>query len=474
MRTWLAVMAAALMVFSTPVMAQATLHDSSAFVSLLDLVRTSANGWSVRLREFATSLFWSLALIQFVWTFGQLVLKDADFGELFTELIRYVMVIGFFASLLMYSTVWAEAIVNSFRQAGASAAGVGVQLHPGDVFGMGVKFGEMMLDVSLSDPLTAFVAALAAVIVILCFTFIAAFEAITLAESYVVINASVLFMAFGGSQWTREYAISILRWSLSVGAKLFVLTLLVGLIVESARHWQVAYRHDQASTLTLLGLSLLCAVMAKTIPEYMQGLIQGVSPGGGSVLGGMAAAAAAGGVAGAAYVASKMGAANLLSGGSGGIANAISSSLSGGGAGGGSSPSMMEAASRGSSSSAPSGPPWRLGGGAAPGPSPSSPSTPPVSPSGLSRSGSKVGGMAHAAAAGAVRTAGVAASMAVPGMEGSESLSVGPPPTPPETELPQSTPENIIRPESPAEAPEPAIDTMSSLKEALNNKGTRT
>lgn len=467
MRPLLAIVAVAVMAFSMPVMAQATLHDSSAFVGLLDLIRTSSNGWSMRLREFATSLFWSLALIQFVWTFGQLVLKQADYGELFAELIRYIMVIGFFASLLMYSTVWAEAIINSFRQAGASAAGVGVQLHPGDVFGMGVKFAETVSDVEMWNPVTATVAALASIIVLLCFTFIAAFMAITLAESYVVINASVIFMALGATQWTREYAISILRWSLSVGAKLFVLTLIIGLITESARHWQMAYRHDQASTLTLLGLALLCAIMSKTIPEYIQGLIQGVSPGGGSVIGGMAAAAAAGGVAGAAFVASKLGAANLLSGGSGsggGIASAIGSSLFGGG---GSAPSMMNS-SGGTRSSGPSGSPSKLGGGAAPGPAPSSTSP---KPSGTGGSGSKIGGMAHAAAAGAVKTAGVAASMAVPGMEGSESWSVGAPPAPPEMDI--STPENIIRPaEGVAEAP--VVDTMSSLKEALNEKGMRT
>ena len=62
----------------------------------------------------------------------------------------------------------------------------------------------------------------------MCFTFIAALVFVTLVEAYVIINAAVLFMGFGGSQWTREYALAPIRYAVAVGAKLFVLTLIVG------------------------------------------------------------------------------------------------------------------------------------------------------------------------------------------------------------------------------------------------------
>jgi hypothetical protein len=82
--------------------------------------------------------------------------------------------------------------------------------------------------------------------------------------------------------------------------------------------------------------------------------------------------------------------------------------------------------------------------------------------------------MAHAAAEMGIKTFGTASSIAVPGMEGAESLSVGPPPSPPDLDgvSVSDTPENIIRPaaNSPVEQA-PAVDTMSSLQEALNNRG---
>jgi hypothetical protein len=96
--------------------------------------------------------------------------------------------------------------------------------------------------------------------------------------------------------------------------------------------------------------------------------------------------------------------------------------------------------------------------------------------------------MAHVAAEMGIKTFGTAASIAVPGMEGSESLSVGPPPSPPG--VPDlggaseslETPDNIIRPASaasgsvepvaePMEAAPKAIHTMADLQNALNNRG---
>ncbi|EHS7216890.1 P-type conjugative transfer protein TrbL, partial [Salmonella enterica] len=283
----------------------ADLHDpSGSFTGLLDLVKNSAAQWDGKLRGYAKTLFWLLASIQFVWTFMPLVFRQADFGEIVGELIRFILVIGFFYALLLFSADWADKVVDSFRTAGASAAGLGTsQIRPGDIFGTSIELANTIGDVETWNPLTATMVALAGLLVLLCFAFIAAFMGLTIIESYVVINASVLFMGFGASQWTREYALAIVRYAVSVGAKLFVLTLIVGLIVDSAKTWQAAYNHDDASMWTMVGLALVCAYLAKTIPELVAGMISGTSMGGGSAIGGMAAAGAAGAAAAIATIA---------------------------------------------------------------------------------------------------------------------------------------------------------------------------
>ena len=381
----------------------ADLHDpSGSFTGLLDLVKNSAAQWDGKLRGYAKTLFWLLASIQFVWTFMPLVFRQADFGEIVGELIRFILVIGFFYALLLFSAEWADKVVDSFRTAGASAAGLGTsQIRPGDIFGPSIELANTIGDVETWNPLTATMVALAGLLVLLCFAFIAAFMGLTIIESYVVINASVLFMGFGASQWTREYALAIVRYAVSVGAKLFVLTLIVGLIVDSAKTWQAAYNHDDASMWTMVGLALVCAYLAKTIPELVAGMISGTSMGGGSAIGGMAAAGAAGAAAAIATIATAGAAAPAAAGalgaagsggaagagglGGGGLAAAINSSFAGGSApaaaatGGGGAASGLgastggQAAAKGASSAG-----ARVGGSAAPqspGPAPQQPSS---------------------------------------------------------------------------------------------------
>lgn len=335
--------------FTTEANAAANLHDpSGSYNGLLDLVKNSALTWDAKLRVYAIRVFWLLATIQLVWTFFPLVFKQADFGEIVGELIRFIMVIGFFYALLLFSADWAEAVVNSFRQAGASAAGLGsTGIRPGDVFATAVDLANTIGNVETWNPLTAVLLSLAALVVLLCFAFIAAFMGLTIIESYIVINASTLFMGFGASQWTREYALAIVRYAVSVGAKLFVLTLIVGLISDSSKGWAAAYNADadDASMWTMVGLSLACAYLAKTIPEIVAAMISGSSAGGGSSLGGMTATAIAGAAAAAATIATAGAAAPAVVGaaapaaagtgglGAGGLAAAINSSFTGAGAG---------------------------------------------------------------------------------------------------------------------------------------------
>lgn len=485
----------------------ADLHDpSGSFTGLLDLVKNSAAQWDGKLRGYAKTLFWLLASIQFVWTFMPLVFRQADFGEIVGELIRFILVIGFFYALLLFSADWADKVVDSFRTAGASAAGLGTsQIRPGDIFGTSIELANTIGDVETWNPLTATMVALAGLLVLLCFAFIAAFMGLTIIESYVVINASVLFMGFGASQWTREYALAIVRYAVSVGAKLFVLTLIVGLIVDSAKTWQAAYNHDDASMWTMVGLALVCAYLAKTIPELVAGMISGTSMGGGSAIGGMAAAGGIGG---------------------GGLAAAINSSFAGGSApaaaatGGSGAASGLgastggQAAAKGASSAG-----ARVGGSAAPqspGPAPQQPSsgvqqaakqagkaaqggdddkgqqtaagaqTPPAGNADASASSSapsasaqspaaqagegqgeaKSGVSGHQIASGITRGAGILSAIAVPGMEGAAGLSLGagaPQPVPgsgadadgsmaPSSAPSSAEPQNVIRPAEPSPA----------------------
>jgi type IV secretion system protein TrbL len=467
------------------VFAAADLHNpEGSFDGLLDLIKQGSESWTDKLKGYATRVFWLLASIQFVWTFFPLVFRQADFGEIIGELVRFIMTIGFFYALLLFATDWASAIVSSFRQAGAEAAGLGTpELKPGDMFGLAIDLADMVGSTETWNPLAAVMIALAAVVVLLCFAFIAAFMGLTLVESYVVINASVLFMGLGASQWTREYAVTVMRYAVSVGAKLFIVTLLIGLVMDSAKQWKVAYTYDDASMWTMVGLAIVCAYLTKTIPELIAGMINGSSMGGGAQIGSMAAAAAAGAAAAIATIATA-GAAGAASGetsavGNGGLAGAINASLAGGQNGGPSTATGATSMTSGSGNLASSASP-RIGGGATTHPSSGSvPSNNAQKSAGgnssqsstKQESGAKSEGKksaqtgnqaTHTVASGLMRSAGILSAISVPGMESASGISLGaaPPPSPTDTNEPSMEvqgADNIIRPATVSEVPESAL-----------------
>ena len=451
--------------------AQAVTQPDAKFDGLLSLIQQNSEQWNGRLQGYALHLFWTLAVIQLVMTFFPMVLRQAELGEIAHELVKYVLVIGFFYEILAHSTYWASAVIQSFRDAGGTAIGQPSAMQPSDIFALAVEFANTIGNVRTINPLAAFSITIASACVLLSFAFIAAFMAVTLVESYIVINASVLLLGFGGSQWTREYALAMLKYAVAVGAKLFVLTLLVGLIAQSAHDWQAAYNHtDNASMWTMVGLGFTCAYLAKTIPDLIQGLISGVSFGGGGALGGMAATAlGVGAGVGAAAAASGLGGAAAMAGeaastgqAAGGLANLINNSIAGG-----SQPTTatggmdMDGVKTGAATLSP-----RTGGNTQ---SANRPATAPASGSALaptSRGAKAISSVASGTAV-AASMVGKLAALSVPGMEGAAALPASGPPQMPSagSEGNDARPpvnfhdDNLIRPA------EPGASSQSSAAE---------
>ena len=478
-------------------------HADTSVQGLLDLVLQQSHQWSGKLYDYAIRLFWLLASIQFVWTFIPLVMKQADFGEIVGELLRFVLVVGFFLAVMKYSVEWSSTIVDSFREAAASASGLGRALEPGDMLAVALDFGRTMVKgISVFSPAKGLLIAVCAILVLACFAFIAAFMFVTLVESYVIINASVLFFGFGGSQWTRDFAIAPLRFTVAIGAKLFVLTLIVGLIVQSAKQWLAAYANDEASLMTMVGLALVCCYLTKTIPDLIGGMISGTSMGGGSAIGGMAAAGAAGAAAAIATIATAGAAAPAAAGAAsaggisgGGLAGAINSSIAGASSAGAASPvggatfpGVGASTGGGAAAKVASSAGAKIGGGAA---TPSATSSNSVQQTAkqagkAAQSGGdndqkatpkggavSSGNALSQAANGGAKALGVIASMTVPGMENTHSASLGaglPLPAPSDSSLPTSAEptgeavgmeSNVIRPDTNTSSNSGRLDVSS-------------
>jgi type IV secretion system protein TrbL len=301
------------------------------YTGILDSFRDQSIRWQGGLLLAARWLFFTLAIIQFAWTNMELALKGGDASDFIATNTRSVLSIGVMYVFLVHAFQWSTALVMGFRQAGERAviasAGAGAEsaIDPAGIFQNGlIVAGSLFSQVSVWSGADNVALVICALVLLVCFALLSAYMAVAIVESYIVIGGSVLLLGFGGSSFTGDIAKKTLMYAVSVGAKLFVMQLVVGVAMGSVITWAQTYESDNStSTLSLVGLVLLVTVCAKMIPDLVQGILSGASVGGtGSLVATVAASVAAAGA----------GAAALRSGG-GAAAGAAGGAASSGGAG---------------------------------------------------------------------------------------------------------------------------------------------
>lgn len=263
--------------------------------------------WFAPLSGWAVWLLIILATISYTWNAGQLVLSNADFQEFVRELVRMVMFTGFFLALIFNAQAWSQALINGFLFLGNDAAGaaLGGTLNPAGILERGFILVGDIMDASSMTTYLAFLFISLAVLIL--YALIAAYALLVMAEMYVVTAAGVIMLGFGGSQWTVEYAQRYLTYCVSVGAKLYVMFLIIGLGEQFIYSWAISPALDKSSLvigLVIIGVLVILAILVKMLPDMIQGIISGSSIGNSTPsIGSMfaaAAGAALGGVAGTA------------------------------------------------------------------------------------------------------------------------------------------------------------------------------
>ena len=274
------------------------LTTNNSLDKIVGYYKNNASAWEATLQTYALRLFWLLAGIEFTFAAVMLAFRGADLSEWLETIVQQVLFIGFFNWLLLNSSKFAGYIVESFRTAANSAAqanGVAKGMAPSDIFDVGIQLASQFVEAtSLWSPGASLGLLIAALVIIVCFALIAAFMILVLIESYIVISAGVLFMGFGGSRWTKDFAVKIMVYAVSVGAKLFILQLIVALGAQVFKDLAANASTDNTTLFVCIGSAIVMLALTKIVPDLVQGLINGTSFGGGGALAGAAAGAVTG------------------------------------------------------------------------------------------------------------------------------------------------------------------------------------
>lgn len=359
---------------------------------------TQSATWGATITSYASWLFWTLALISMVWTFGMLALRKADLGDFFAEFVRFTVTTGFFWWLLSNGPQMAIAIVDSLRQIGATAGGLPNTITPSSPISIGFDIvKKAFAGLSWVHPIDNLAIILISLAVVLCMAIVAANLLIALVTAWVMVYAGVFILGFGGARWTSDMAVSYFKTMLGIGLELMTMILLVGIATSVIDGFYTQL--DGSSVYELLLVFCVCAVLAlliNKIPGRVAALAgggSGASIGAGSVMGAAAMGAAAAASAGTALAAGGA----SIAGGTQALMAAFSKANASESAGGGGYKDFMSVASGGGSDSGGGG----SGGGsalaAAMGDSGGGSTKDSIAPVGGSPGEQKSGGMASAA-----------------------------------------------------------------------------
>ncbi|MEQ1620586.1 MAG: P-type conjugative transfer protein TrbL [Methylococcales bacterium] len=307
-----------LMLFS--VNAQAAIDNAGILDNALNSYSTAANSWASTITAHASWLFWTLALISMVWTFGLMALRKADIGEFFAEFIRFTMFTGFFWWLLVNGPNFATSIMTSLRTIGGNATGTGSLLTPSSIVDIGFDIFFKVLDQSsVWSPVDSAVGIIMGAIVLVILALIGVNMLLLLVSGWVLAYAGIFFLGFGGSRWTSEMAIIYFKTVLGVAAQLFTMVLLVGIgksfIDQYYTHMSAGLSLKELGVMMIVSVVLLALV--NKVPPLIGSLAGGSTGslgngfGAGTAMGAAAMGAAAAATAGAAMAA---GATNMAGG----------------------------------------------------------------------------------------------------------------------------------------------------------------
>lgn len=295
-----------------PVVGSATLSNKNVFDTVLQKYEQASKSWSSTIIDHASRLFWTLVVISMVWTFGMMALRKADLAEFFSEFIRFTVFTGFFWWLLTNGPNFANSIIQSLRQIGGEATGLGKDLNISSIVDMGFDIFFKALDnTSFWSPVDSFIGVILSGIILVVLALIGVNMLVLLCSAWILMYGGVFFLGFGGSRWTSDIAINYYKTVLGVAASLLAMTLLIGIGASflDAFYAQMSTGIDFKEMSVMVIVVIILLYLVEKVPALISAMTGAWVAGGighfgtGAALGAFGLATAAAATGGAALVA---------------------------------------------------------------------------------------------------------------------------------------------------------------------------
>lgn len=236
--------------------------------------------------------FYLLAVIELSWSVFSVLIRNAGLQAFLSTLVTRIMFIGFFAYLLTRGSQTAIDIKDSFIDLAVATTATTGTISPGTIMDLGQDLFARMYgqatDIGVFDLLfdentslsTPIILIFAGMLVFIVMAIMSAHFAVVLLEAFFAASGGVILLGLGSNRWTYKYATGYLKYAMSVGMKLFIFTIIVGLTIDEINRFITQAAIDEINNVfALLAFVTFSAIVSIIVPKSVKGMMEGISIG---------------------------------------------------------------------------------------------------------------------------------------------------------------------------------------------------
>lgn len=255
-----------------------------------DIVRTfkdETDKWYDKIVDGAKYLFSLIIFFELAWTSTKAALQQMSMQDYFINFVMVTLSACFFLAVINNYQEWSQALVFGLQKFAGTLTTV--YTNEDNPFVVASKFFELIdkkfdgLGI-LSDAGLILGLVLAGFIMTVCFGLITAKMIVIKCEVLVGMLAALLLIPFGASQTFKEYAINALKYGLSVGFKLFVMQLIIGVGYGFLSKLLIDFSVSTYNVFMVISFALILLCLVFTLPDTIASLVSSAHGTSGNIL----------------------------------------------------------------------------------------------------------------------------------------------------------------------------------------------
>ena len=229
---------------------------------------------------YARSLFIGLATLSLALGLIRMLLNgESNLGTVFSLLARWILYVGIFTWMMAEDQEIIQTIINSFVTIGGKVNGT-AEIAPDNIMAAGIRIYGNIVEQSWNAGWGDFTGVIfLGLIILVVVALIAGLFALALIEMHLVLCGGAVLLGFGGFEYTRDIALSYLKYAISVGIKLLMVMIIYKFASQTVVDWEASFNKaaDMSTLITSAGqilggvISILLAVYY--VPKAAQGIV---------------------------------------------------------------------------------------------------------------------------------------------------------------------------------------------------------